>query len=75
MPLTYPDNVFVGAKISEIEDDRFLMKYAVVSRKHAKVAAEGEGIIVSYDYRELRKAPLPEEIKTRIRILEKNDES
>ena len=51
------------------------MKYAVVSRRHAKVAAEGEGIIVSYDYRELRKAPLPEEIKGRIRILEKNDES
>lgn len=72
VPLTYPDKVSVGARISEIEDDRFVMKYVVVSHGHAKVAAEGEGLIVSYDYRELRKASLPEEIKGRIRILEKN---
>jgi acyl-CoA thioester hydrolase len=68
--LTYPDTVSVGARISEIEDDRFLMKYVVVSHSHQKVAAEGEGMIVSYNYREQRKAPLPEEIKGRIRILE-----
>jgi acyl-CoA thioester hydrolase len=71
-PLTYPDTVSVGTKVSEVEDDRFLMKYVVVSQGLGRVAAEGEGMIVSYDYRALRKAPLPEEIKGRIRTLEKN---
>ncbi|HEX8422205.1 MAG TPA: thioesterase family protein, partial [Pyrinomonadaceae bacterium] len=70
IPLTYPDTVSVGTKISEIEADRFNMKYTVVSHAHAKVAAEGEGLIVSYDYRAQKKAPLPDEIKERIRILE-----
>jgi acyl-CoA thioester hydrolase len=70
IPLTYPDTVSVGTKISELEADRFIMKYVVVSREHAKVAAEGEGLIVSYDYRAQKKAALPDEIKERIRILE-----
>ena len=70
LPLTYPDAVSVGAKISEIGDDRFVMSYLVVSRRHEKVAAEGEGVIVSYDYRALKKAPLPAEIVRRIRELE-----
>ncbi|HJR07943.1 MAG TPA: thioesterase family protein [Pyrinomonadaceae bacterium] len=69
-PLTYPDTVSVGTKISQVEDDRFLMKYTVVSHALGKVAAEGEGLVVSYDYRALKKAPLSEEIKARIRNLE-----
>jgi acyl-CoA thioester hydrolase len=70
LPLTYPDTVSIGARVSEIEDDRFLMSYAVVSHNHARLAAEGDGLIVSYDYRALTKAPLPEEIERRIRDLE-----
>jgi acyl-CoA thioester hydrolase len=70
LPLTYPDTVSVGTRISEIEADRFVMKYVVVSHNHAKTAAEGEGLVVSYDYRALRKAPLPDEIKRRIEALE-----
>ncbi len=70
IPLTYPDTVSVGTKVSEIGADSFIMKYVVVSHSHAKVAAEGEGLIVSYDYRALKKAPLPDELKERIRILE-----
>jgi len=70
LPLTYPDTVSVGAKVSGIEVDRYVMKYAVVSHAHGRVAAEGEGLIVSYDYRALGKAPLPDEIKRRIEALE-----
>lgn len=70
VPLTYPDTVSVGATVPEVEDDRFLMKYMIVSQRHRKIAAEGEGLIVAYDYRELRKAALHEEIKRRIQVLE-----
>ena len=72
IPLTYPDTVSVGTKTTRIEDDRYLMNYAVVSHRHRKIAAEGEGLIVSYDYRELRKVSLPDEIKERIRRLEQS---
>ena len=72
LPLTYPDTVSVGTGISEVGSDRFVMKYVVVSHGHAKVAAEGEGLVVSYDYRALKKAPLPDEIKRRIERLERS---
>jgi acyl-CoA thioester hydrolase len=70
IPLSYPDTVSVGTRVTDVEEDRYVMKYTVVSHRHQRIAAEGEGLIVSYDYREKRKAPLPQEIKTRIEALE-----
>ncbi|MFQ5637925.1 MAG: acyl-CoA thioesterase [bacterium] len=69
-PLSYPDNVSAGAKVTDIESDRFVMEYRLVSQRHQKIAAEGQGLVVSFNYRDNRKAPLPEEIKRRIRELE-----
>ncbi len=71
LPLTFPDIVSVGAKIVSIEEDRFTMKHAVLSRRHQSIAAEGEGVIVMYDYREGKKTALPDEIRKRILELEK----
>jgi acyl-CoA thioester hydrolase len=70
IPLTYPDTVRVGAKIADIGADRFVMRYAVVSQRLQKLAAEGEGVIVSFNYRASQKAPLPEVIRQRIAALE-----
>ncbi len=70
IPLSYPDTVSVGTRIINVEEDRFLMKYVVASHQHQRIAAEGEGVIVSYDYRGKKKAPLPQEIKARIEALE-----
>jgi acyl-CoA thioester hydrolase len=72
IPLTYPDSVSVGAKVDLMENDRFLMKYLVVSHKHKKIAALGEGMLVSFNYHENKKAPIPDEIRDRITELEKN---
>jgi acyl-CoA thioester hydrolase len=70
IPLSYPDTVHVGAKITDIGDDRFVMRYAVVSQRLQKLAAEGEGVIVAFNYRENQKAPLPEDIRQRIAAIE-----
>lgn len=70
IPLTYPDTISAGARIAKVEMDRFLMEYIIFSQQHQGVAAEGEGLIVSYNYREKKKAPLPLEIKERIQLLE-----
>ena len=34
IPLTYPDTVFAGAKITELHEKRFTMEYLLVSEKH-----------------------------------------
>ncbi len=70
LPLEYPDEVDVGARVARLESDRFLMEYAVVSRRHARLAAEGDGLIVTYDYDARRKAPVPGGAVAAIRELE-----
>jgi acyl-CoA thioester hydrolase len=70
LPLTYPDTVSVGTRIPRIEHDRFSMEYWIVSHRLQKIAAEGDGVVVSFNYRENKKAPLPEEVKRRIEQLE-----
>ena len=69
-PLTYPDQVFAGTRISELGKDRFVMQDCVVSKRLQKIVAKGESVLVSYNYRENKKAPLPEELKKRIAELE-----
>ena len=68
--LTFPDKIFVGSRISELSEDRFTMQYRIVSEKLQKIAAEGEGLIVSFNYREGRKVPIPSEIRKNIEQLE-----
>ena len=62
IPLTYPDTVTAAAWISDIGEDRFVMRYAVFSHRHQAVAAEGSGRIVAFDYGRGAKARLPEAI-------------
>ncbi len=70
IPLTYPDQISVGARVDEIGKDRFTMKYAVISHKHKKIAATGEGVLVTFDYINNQKALIPDEIKRRIQDME-----
>lgn len=70
IPLTYPDQVFIGAKAEGMEQDRFVMRYLVASQQHGKIAAEGSGKIVMFDYRKNCKAELPENLAAEIRAYE-----
>ena len=70
IPLTYPDTVSIGTRVSTIEDDRFTMEYFVVSHNHQKVAADGTGLIVCFNYTENKKTSIPDELKRRIEQLE-----
>jgi acyl-CoA thioester hydrolase len=72
MPLAYPDTVSVGIRVSRIEQDRFVMEHRAMSQRFQAIAAEGEGVIVSYNYRENKKALLPEELRQRILALEES---
>jgi acyl-CoA thioester hydrolase len=69
-PVSYPDHLLVGARISDIQPDRVTFEYRLVSTKHNAVAAEGEALVVSYDYRAGAKVPIPEAIRKAIKELE-----
>lgn len=46
------------------------MKYRVVSHRLSKIAAEGDALLVYYDYRNSVKSPVPAEVKQSILDLE-----
>jgi acyl-CoA thioester hydrolase len=68
--LYHPDTVLVGARTLQIERDRFVMGYAVVSRSQDKIAADGRGTLVSFDYKTRTKVTLPESVRLAIEELE-----
>jgi acyl-CoA thioester hydrolase len=69
-PVTYPDTLVVGARTTELGDDRFKHEYRVVSRALNDVAALGGAVLVSYDYAAGAKTPVPEAVRAAIRVLE-----
>lgn len=69
-PVVYPDTVVIGARVTEVGEDRFTQEYRIVSRAQGEVAAEGGGTLVAYDYAAGRKAPLPARVREAIRALE-----
>ena len=62
-PLFYPDTISVGARASEVSPDRFIMEYKIVSHSQNEVVAEGNGIVVSFDYNTRSKVDLPEMVR------------
>ncbi len=59
-PLYYPDTVRIGARVTQIQTDRFEMEYVVFSTSQQAVAAEGTATVVSFDYNTRTKTSLPE---------------
>jgi acyl-CoA thioester hydrolase len=74
-PLAYPDTVEVSVRVTDVGDDRFTMGYAVYSRALGRTAAVGEGLNVSYDYAQGKKAALPAWWRERIEAIEGEDAS
>jgi len=69
-PLSYPDTISVGARVSAVGADRCMMDYLLVSHRLQAVAAEGHGTIVTFHYPDGRKVPMPEDLRRRIEQLE-----
>ena len=69
-PLTYPDTVYVGAKITEMHEKRFTMEYLIVSEQHPETVAEGSGVVICYNYQKNQSTQIPEVVYDAIEKLE-----
>ncbi|GMI15462.1 hypothetical protein TrLO_g6596 [Triparma laevis f. longispina] len=68
-PATYPDTIIAASGIHdvpEVGDSRFTMNYALYSTRHDRLIAEGDGVIVMYDYGVNKKGEVTAEIKEAI---------
>ena len=70
IPLTYPDTVFSGAKITEMYEKRFKMEYLIVSEQHPETVAEGSGVVICYNYQINQTIQIPKFIHHAIEKLE-----
>lgn len=72
LPLTYPDVVFAASSVvgTSMGSDRFVMEHALFSAQSGRVAATGQGTIVTYDYARQCKAAIPPAMVDAIRAVE-----
>ena len=68
--VTFPDSLLVGARVSAMGKDRYTMDYRIVSKKLADVATLGDTVVVTFDYRDNKKVPIPAEMKSLIERVE-----
>jgi acyl-CoA thioester hydrolase len=68
-PVFYPDTITVGVRTTDVTEDRFTNVYRAVSGGEEQVVAEGEAVVVSYDYGTRRKTAIPEQVRGAIRAL------
>lgn len=59
-PVTYPDSLTIGVRVSEIRDDRFFLQCHMVSQRHNRLVAITNHSHVPYNYKTLQKIALPE---------------
>ena len=70
VPVTFPDTLSVGARVAELGDRRILMQHTAVSQKLGRVVAEGDALVVPYDYVAGGPMPLPANYRAAIIALE-----
>lgn len=71
-PLTFPDTVSIGTRVSRIGNRSFQMEHRVVSLGLDAVAAEVSSTLVILDYGRNQTVPVPEECRKAIADLESN---
>ncbi len=69
-PVTYPDTVRVDTGVSRIGGSSFTMAFSVWSESQGAEVASGEQVIVHYDYRSERSAPVDEALRAAIAAVE-----
>lgn len=70
LPLSYPDRVQIAARASILSAKKINMHYIVYSEEFGAIAAEGEALVVYYDYASNKTCAIPETIVTAIKALE-----
>ncbi|KAJ3048194.1 hypothetical protein HK097_010789 [Rhizophlyctis rosea] len=68
----YPDTLTLATRVppTTVSKDRFSQHFIAISHASGKVVAEGECVVVTFDYQNQKKADIPEEI---LRVFERED--
>lgn len=71
--LNYPDTVTIGAKIVRLGNSSLSMTHAVWSSAQQAIAADGDSVVVLFDYQTQRPVRIPDDLRAKIRQIEGRD--
>lgn len=71
-PMTYPDTALVGIKCQEILENKIMFDCSVFSKTHDKIAAISLQTLIPYNYKTLKRVPIPQAWIDNIQNVEKN---
>ncbi len=69
-PVTFPDTLHIGCRISELQEHGFVMEYQAFSEQQQTVATIGNSRIVMLNYFTGKKEVIPERLKAKIAKLQ-----
>lgn len=69
-PVTFPDTVQIGARVSKIGNSSFRMVHHVVSLKENRIVADSDTVIVFVEYKDSRSLRVPDSIREAVAQLE-----
>ena len=71
-PVTFPDTIIIGVRISEIKVDRIVMESQMFSEKFGRIVAVSKQEVVPYNYRAQKKIPVSKSLIEIIEAIEGN---
>lgn len=69
-PVTYPDRVQVGARITRLGRSSLTMEHVVYSEEQRQIVADATSTLVVFDYNRQASHPIPEEVRAAIQRME-----
>lgn len=67
--MTYPDTALVHTGVTRVGRSSFTMRYEIHSVRQGCLAAEGDGVLVWYDYEARQSVALSDELRARIETM------
>jgi acyl-CoA thioester hydrolase len=70
-PVTYPDQVQVGARITRLGRSSVTMEHVIYSEGQRRVVADSTSTLVVFDYNRQASHPIPDDVRSAIEHIEK----
>ncbi|MCA9196787.1 MAG: acyl-CoA thioesterase [Planctomycetales bacterium] len=61
--IKYPDTIHVGSVVQKLGRTSMTLHHRIISQTHDDIAAEGESVVVIFDYQTQRPVRIPEEVR------------
>jgi acyl-CoA thioester hydrolase len=69
-PIGFPDTVHIGTRITKVGNSSLTLAQTILSERLQTIAADGDSVIVLFDYRAQTPIRIPEDLRTKIAALE-----